>query len=179
MPKNDHVGKAIFFALVFAIVPMGTNAQSTFTVVHVVDGDTIDVQASTGLLRVRFTGIDAPESCNEALPDGCKKRPSQPAGQIAKRSLRTLIEGKTVQLNCQPDLDRYGRTLCLVGLNGNDVGAAMLQAGLAWVYKSKYTPANYSQLEQDARTKRLGLWSESNPLRPSDWRKLCWEQGAC
>jgi micrococcal nuclease len=179
MPKIDHVDKALFFALVVAIVPMGTNAQSAFTVVHVVDGDTIDVQASSGLLRERFTGIDAPESCNKASRDGCKKRPSQPAGQLAKRSLRTLIKGKTVQLNCQPDLDRYGRTLCLVGLDGNDGGAAMLQAGLAWVYKSKYTPVQYSQLEQDARAKRLGLWSESNPVRPSDWRIVCWEQGQC
>jgi micrococcal nuclease len=179
MQKIDYVGKALFFALIVAIVPMGTNAQSAFTVVHVVDGDTIDVQAPKGLLRVRFAGIDAPESCNEASNDGCKKRPSQPSGQLAKRSLRTLIEGKAVQLTCQTDLDRYGRTLCLVDLNGSDVGAAMLQAGLAWVYKSKFTPANYSQLEQGARAQGLGLWSEPNPVRPSDWRKVCWEQGQC
>jgi micrococcal nuclease len=179
MPIFARVVKVFLFVFIAALTPVSTNAQSAFTVVHVVDGDTIDVQAAIGLLRVRFTGIDAPESCNEASSDGCKKRPSQPSGQLAKRSLRTLIEGKTVQLTCQPDFDRYGRTLCLVGLNGNDVGAAMLQAGLAWVYKSRYTPSHYGQLEQEARAKRLGLWSESNPVRPSDWRKVCWEQAQC
>jgi micrococcal nuclease len=179
MPTFARIVKVFFFVFSAALTPVITNAQSASTVVHVVDGDTIDVQASIGLLRVRFIGIDAPESCNEASSDGCKKRPSQPSGQLAKRMLKTLIEGKTVQLNCQPDLDRYGRTLCLVGINGSDVGAAMLQAGLAWVYKSKYTPSNYYALEQQARVKQVGLWTESNPVRPSEWRKQCWELGQC
>jgi micrococcal nuclease len=170
---------ALGTAFVLALLPVTTYAQSAFTVVQVVDGDTLDVQTAAGVLRIRMTGIDAPESCNEATPDGCKKRPSQPSGQLAKRSFKTLIEGKSVQLECQPNADRYGRNLCLVFHNGVDVGAAMLQAGLAWVYKSKYTPANYSTLEQGARDKRLGLWAEGNPIRPSEWRKQCWEFGNC
>jgi micrococcal nuclease len=177
MPIFVFVFKFVFFIVTLA--PVSTNAQGAFTVIYVIDGDTIDVQAQTGVLRVRLTGIDAPESCNEAVQDACKKRPAQPSGQLAKQSLRSLIEGKVVKLDCQPTLDRYGRTLCLVGLNGDDVGAAMLQAGFAWAYKSKYTPSNYRQLEQDARVKGVGLWGNLNPVRPSDWRRQCWSDGQC
>jgi endonuclease YncB( thermonuclease family) len=123
--KADLLATGISLTLLTAI------AQSAFTVVQVVDGDTIDVQTFTGLLKVRLTGIDAPESCNEASPDAWKKRPAQPLGQLAKRALRQLIEGKSGKLDCQPNLNWFGRTLRLVALNnGGDVGTIMMTVGL-------------------------------------------------
>jgi endonuclease YncB( thermonuclease family) len=84
----------------------------------VVDGDTLKLDGST----YRLWGIDAPESkqwCGD-----------YPAGIMATGTLQMLIKGKTVV--CKPKAtDRYGRTVAICRADGEDLGRAMVQLGMA------------------------------------------------
>jgi len=64
-------------------------------VVGVIDGDTADVRLDSGMIRVRFHAIDAPES-------------GQPHGKAAKAALADLIYGKAVEVEPYQQ-DRYDR----------------------------------------------------------------------
>ena len=86
--------------------------------------------------------------------------------------------------------DRYGRTVGKVWVTPRDlpcegdacpktldVGRAQLAVGLAWHYKkyemeqSEQDRIGYAFEETEARARRVGLWSESNPVPPWEWRK--------
>lgn len=125
-------------------------------VVGVSDGDTVSIiDAQRNRHKVRLHGIDAPEK-------------AQPFGQVAKRHLSDLVYGKTVTV-VEKGQDKYRRTLGVVMLNGNDVNALMVRDGLAWAYR-KYS-RDYEQQEGEARTARRGLWGDSDPVPPWDWRR--------
>lgn len=120
----------------------------------VTDGDTIKL----GGTIYRLWGIDAPEShqvCN-----------GWPAGTEATAELRRLIAGRAVA--CEPKtVDRYGRTVAICRVDGADLGAAMVAAGMAWAfvrYSSFYLPQ-----EREARAAGVGVHAH-DCLAPWDWR---------
>jgi endonuclease YncB( thermonuclease family) len=47
----------------------------------------------------------------------------------------------------------------------------MVKAGMAWHYKKYSDDATLSQLEQEAKTAGIGIWSLSNPEAPWEHRK--------
>ncbi|HWO73412.1 MAG TPA: thermonuclease family protein, partial [Dehalococcoidia bacterium] len=55
------------------------------------DGDTIDVQLDGVTVRVRYIGIDAPETVDPRRPVGC-------FGAEASARNRALVEGRQVEL---------------------------------------------------------------------------------
>ena len=73
--------------------------------------------------------------------------------------------------------DRYGRVIGKVLLDGADMNLRQVQAGYAWWYEyykldqSETDQQAYSAAEQQARGSRVGLWSESAPINPYDWRQ--------
>jgi endonuclease YncB( thermonuclease family) len=83
-------------------------------------------RSSSTARRTVYGGIDAAEK-HQACADGW------PAGVEASRVLRELMRGRTV--TCEPRTkDRYGRTVALCRADGEDLGAAMVGAGMAWVF---------------------------------------------
>jgi endonuclease YncB( thermonuclease family) len=101
--------------------------------IRVIDGDSLVVRAHIWLGQsvetiVRIRGIDAPET------DG-KCREERILAAAATDRLRELAASDGLLLsNIEPD--KYGgRVLSDVGAGGRDVGAAMLQAGLARPYE--------------------------------------------
>ena len=87
-----------------------------------------------------------------------------------------LVFGKEVELRPHT-IDRYGRLVARVLVDGQDAGLELLRAGLCWVYE-KYLPeaspdiqASYQKAEDVAREQRLGLWSDLEPVPPWEWRK--------
>lgn len=130
----------------------------------VADGDTITVlDAGNRQTRVRLQGIDAPES-------------RQAFGQVSKQNLSDLVFDRHVVVEYEKT-DRYGRTLGKVLVGGRDVNLEQVKAGLAWHYKyyqDEQSPADrrlYADAETDARAARRGLWSDSNPIPPWDFRR--------
>jgi endonuclease YncB( thermonuclease family) len=132
--------------------------------VGVADGDTITVLgAGNRQTRVRLQGIDAPES-------------RQAFGQASKRNLSDLVFDKQVVVEYEKT-DRYGRTLGKVVAFGRDVNLEQVRAGLAWHYKyyqDEQSPADrqlYADAEAEARGAKRGLWADTNPIPPWDFRR--------
>jgi len=126
--------------------------RETATVKRVVDGDTIVL---TDGRKVRYIGIDTPETVHPNKPAGC-------FGQQASDKNKQLVTGKKVQLEKDvSDTDRYGRLLRYVYLDGQMVNEILLEEGYATV--STYPPdvkyqSKFQKLEQEARAQGLGLW---------------------
>ena len=72
--------------------------------------------------------------------------------------------------------DRYGRVVGKVVVEGRDVGLAMVREGCAWWYRkyaeeqSAVDQALYGAAELAARGAKRGLWRESEPVSPWDYR---------
>lgn len=129
-----------------------------YAVKKIVDGDTfwIDDGSEKGI-KIRLTGIDAPESRNSF---------NKVVGYYGKESkiyLKKLLQGKRVRLEFDVDaVDRYGRTLAYVYLaDGTFVNADLVKNGYAYAMtvppNVKYSD-QFVQLQQQAREAGLGLW---------------------
>lgn len=138
-------------------------AAWTGKVVHVADGDTINVLRNGQEVRVRLYGIDTPES-------------DQPFGSRAGRFTANMVSGRTVEVD-PIDKDQYGRTIGMVFLSGDIekcLNERLVEEGFAWVY-SRYCKDDFCEywknLERQARSADRGLWQRSNPVPPWDWRR--------
>jgi endonuclease YncB( thermonuclease family) len=134
---------------------------------QVYDGDTLLLVARPqGQFKVRLYGIDAPET---AKPD----RPGQAYSGVAKRVLMYKLLGKAVTVEVR-EQDQYGRLVGVVRQGGTDINGAMVAEGLAWAYR-QYLEGSYAsdylRLEEQARRRRMGLWQQSNPQPPWEFRQ--------
>jgi endonuclease YncB( thermonuclease family) len=125
-------------------------------VVHVSDGDTIRILVGQSQVTVRLEGIDAPET-------------GQAFSAKSKEALERLVAGKTVTVRKTGD-DKYGRSLGFVLADGVEVNGRMIADGWAWHFKKYNSDERLAQLELSARSNRKGLWADSNPLAPWDFR---------
>lgn len=111
-----------------------------------VDGDSFDIE-------IRIFGIDTPETAQT-----CKDAEGRdyPCGRIASDAMAALLKDKTVVCEKQDQDKRYGRPVAICFADGIDVGAEMVERGLAVAYREyslKYVPH-----EQRARAAKRGLW---------------------
>ena len=92
-----------------------------------VDGDTFWM----GGEKVRIAGIDAPETHPSRCEDEAR------LGNAATERLHALLNsGAVTMTSIDRDRDVYGRLLRNVAVNGEDVGEAMVSAGVAREYGS-------------------------------------------
>ena len=132
------------------------------------DGDTLTAFTANGTkLKVRLHGIDAPEA-----PHG--KLRGQPFGESSQKVLEQKVLRQKVTLEIL-GVDRYHRLLCVVRLGSRSMNEAMVQEGWAWAYR-KYLKGSaaleFLILEQDARRRGIGLWQDSDPQPPWEFRKI-------
>lgn len=125
-----------------------------FKVTRVTDGDTIKVTDNGSKIKIRLAGIDAPETSKK------KHEAGQPFSRKSTQYLASLVLNKSVAVKSYVT-DRYGRTLGVVFVNGNNVNLAMIEAGLAEVYRGRpakgYNPQPYKIAEQEARRNKRGI----------------------
>ena len=126
----------------------------------VIDGDTIDIHGQ----RIRLSAIDAVESHQPCLlADGKRWN----CGRDAAFALSNKIGRAPV--SCEVEgIDRYGRSVAICVLRGEDINAWMVENGWAVAYRhygTQYVPA-----ADHAREARLGIWT-SQFMMPWDWRK--------
>jgi endonuclease YncB( thermonuclease family) len=132
-------------------------------VVGITDGDTLVLLDETNQqYKIRLAGIDAPEK-------------GQPFGNKSKESLSKVAYEQLAIADC-PKTDRYGRVVCVVTVGEHEINLRQIEAGMAWHYK-KYEHEqtveqrnDYSMAEIHARSSKLGLWVDSNPIAPWEWR---------
>jgi endonuclease YncB( thermonuclease family) len=147
-------------ALSLLFVWAGAVLGETFSgkVVRITDGDTITVLRNREPVKVRLLGIDSPER-------------GQPFGQEARRRASRLAFGKMVTVSYSKK-DRWGRVLGEVTLPGGKVlNQEMVRSGYAWHYKKYSDDTELARLEDEARSLRLGLWRQVNPVPPWEFRK--------
>jgi len=134
--------------------PEETPAQEkTYLVTRVIDGDTIEIEGGN---KVRYIGIDTPETVHPSKPVEC-------FGIEASNKNKELVEGKKVKLEKDiSETDRYGRLLRYVWIGDIFVNDYLVRQGYA--YASTYPPdIKYSnqfvQAQQEAKENNRGLWA--------------------
>lgn len=134
-------------------------------VTRVVDGDTIEVLIDGVEYRVRYIGIDTPETKHPT-------RGVEPFGPEASQANSELVEGKTVLLEKDvSETDRYGRLLRYVYVGDLMVNEELLRRGLAEVVTFppdvKYVD-RFLGIQRAAREAGVGMWaSESGMAQPT------------
>jgi endonuclease YncB( thermonuclease family) len=133
------------------------------TVLSVGDGDTITITNGAKKTKVRLACIDAPETSQT------------PYGMEARKALQVLLPvGSQVTINSKAT-DRYGRSVAEVIKGSTNINQSLVGSGNAfvyWQYISGCDRQTYSRLENDARLKRLGIWSVNGGVqRPWDYRR--------
>ena len=166
---------ALSLILILAPAPSFAATGDTYRVAitRVSDGDTVrgrklDVPGLAEV-KIRLYGIDAPETKG-------KEWEPQPWSRKASDYLRSLLpSGKTCTAKVL-DVDRYGREVALLSLEGVGlIQDVMLTEGLVWVY-DKYCTAQplcerFKHLENEAKSKKRGLWRDEDQIPPWEWRK--------
>ena len=135
--------------------------------VRVVDGDTIIVDRGQGKERVRYTGVDTPESV----------KPDTPVEFMAKEASaanEAMVAGREVLLERDiSDRDGYDRLLRYVWIEDPGRPSGLLLVNLALVAQGfaqvvtyppdvRYTDA-YLEAQRTARAQGLGLWGDATP----------------
>jgi len=165
--------KALFYVLIFALivlsffggsyfekqkiktqtsVPSGTSVNSIpVTVTEVSDGDTLKLSDGK---TFRLYGVNAPEV-------------KEPFFEEAKAFTENLVLGKEISFEQEENykVDKFGRTLGYVFVNGINLNIELVKNGLARVVlyekraKIKYQDELLSA-EKKARENKLGIWKK-------------------
>ncbi len=146
-------------------------ALNTYTVVRVIDGDTIEVRINDVNTKIRLIGIDTPETVDPRKPVQC-------FGREASKRTSDLLLGKVVVLEddkTQGDKDKYDRLLRYVFLSdGTNVNKSLIEEGYAYEYTYdlpyKYQ-VGFKQAQVDAREGNRGLWADNVCITPSPTSK--------
>ena len=157
--------KKLLPILLFLLISTAALSQSIITgkVVSVADGDTFTILTEGNKqVKIRFYGIDCPEN-------------GQDFGTKAKQFTSSLAFSKTVSIQIK-DLDRYGRTIGIVILPDSTIlNEELLKAGLAWHYKYYDKSEKYAALENEAKVRKVGIWSMINQIAPWEFRRIGYE----
>jgi endonuclease YncB( thermonuclease family) len=143
--------KGWWAGLGLALTALGASAQEApardevynARVSRVFDGDTLWVKPLAGgkYRKLRLDGVDAPEIC-------------QPGGEASRDAQ-----------------DDYGRGIARIVHQGEDVAAWMVETGQAWSYRWRRSLGPFAEEEGAAREHRRGLFKDSAPEVPRDFRQ--------
>jgi len=137
------------------LAPPPSDPEAAVVVQRIIDGDTIEVRLGGKETRVRYIGINTPESVDP-------RRPVERFGKEASERNRQLVQGKTVRLERDAsETDRHDRLLRYVWVDGAMVNEVLVQEGFARAVS--YPPdVKYQErlrsAERDARAAKRGLW---------------------
>ncbi|MEG3440399.1 thermonuclease family protein [Pannus brasiliensis CCIBt3594] len=136
--------------------------ETTVSIESCHDGDTC--RSTTGE-RIRFACIDAPEL-------------KQAYGEASRDYLRSILKNQPVRID-RMNVDRYGRTIAILyipdGKEWRAVQWLQTRAGTVWAFdRFKKDCPIWNSIERkanEARSKRIGLFSDGQAIEPWEWRK--------
>jgi endonuclease YncB( thermonuclease family) len=116
-------------------------------VTRVIDGDTLDVQLTSGRIRVRLHGVDAPES-------------DQPGGKAAATWLAQQLQDQQVMLEPVTQ-DQYVRMVAIVHLKNRVINHELVATGNGWAYRQylRRGDEDLCRVEERARRRGTGIWA--------------------
>jgi micrococcal nuclease len=142
--------------LALLLAGCGGAAPPLAHVERVVDGDTILVRIDGRRERVRYIGVDTPESVKPGTRVQC-------FGKAASAANRRLVEGREVRLEYDAEArDRYGRLLAYVYRGQLLVNAELIRQGYGKPLEIEPNLAHAVELRRlavAARRAHRGLWS--------------------
>jgi len=130
-------------------------------VIRVIDGDTIEIEGGE---RIRYIGIDTPETVDPRKPVQC-------FGVEASNKNKELVEGKMARLEKDiTDRDAYNRLLRYVWVGDTFVNLELVKRGFAYSYS--YPPDikyqdQFVKAQQEAREAKRGLWNSCPAVAPA------------
>ena len=151
-----------FLAFILIFLSENINSEEFIGVVtKVIDGDSVVIRHGNTSKKIRLSYIDAPEV-------------SQDHGEDSKFFLKNIVLDKTVLVDTKRK-DKYGRHLSDLYIHSNIesiyVNAKMIKSGNAWVYKRYRSNTYLINLENHARSNKIGIWKNDNPMEPWVYRK--------
>ncbi|MBI4029260.1 MAG: thermonuclease family protein [Candidatus Blackburnbacteria bacterium] len=148
--------------------PQGVTGMTLVNVTRVIDGDTIDVTPDGEIpersQRVRYIGIDTPETVKPNTPTQC-------FGKEASAKNKELILGKKVKLEKDvSETDKYGRLLRYVWVGDIFVNDYLVRNGYAQA--STYPPDvryqnQFAAAQKEAQENQKGLWAPNACTTPT------------
>lgn len=157
--------------LLVLLTPVLAEAEElTGRIVQIVDGDTVVMQTGQQRHTLNLAGLDAPERL-------------QAFGQQSRSGLAQLLFNQQARAECRPR-DKHGHRACTLRVQPPDcaqcgmtldVGHAQVAAGMAWwdrePSQTEAQRSDYQNAEFMAQARRRGLWADTRPIPPWDWRK--------
>ena len=121
---------------------------TAWRIVHVVDGDTLDVKGLFRTKRIRLYGINTPEQGER----GCEAATNFMRRYLRKRCTLRIINN-----------DKYGRVVSSVCVGRSDLSVELARRGLG-VWTEQYAPERTDIRDGETRAKRrqLGLFARTN-----------------
>lgn len=153
--------KALKVSIVLILICLNFGfSQNTISgrVVGIMDGDTFKLLTKDSItVKVRLANIDCPEK-------------KQPFSTQAKQFTSDAIFGKTITIS-NLKTDRYKRYISNVVYNDSlSLCHELVKSGLAWHFVKYSNDVTLQTLEDKARREKLGLWQDTNPIAPWNWR---------
>lgn len=149
-------------ALLLSALSLTVPAQAA-TVLSVGDGDTITVREEGVKVHIRLACIDAPEM------------KQAPYGKASRDALKNMLPTGTKVGLKDVETDRYGRTVAEVLKGKYNINQEQVSSGNAFVYWRYIKGCDrnaYADLEERARSRKAGIWSEPGGIeRPWEFRK--------
>ncbi len=133
--------------------------------VKVIDGDTIKLNGE----KIRFAGIDAPESNYRGKKQTCILNNEEVfCGQLSKDKLIEKIGNNRVNCKIEKKKDKYKRLVGECFIKDESLSVFMVRNGYAfdWPYYSK---GKFAKDQEYAMMNKLGLWSMKFEF-PWDWK---------
>ncbi len=127
-------------------------------VIGIKDGDTIEVLYKKEPIIIRLAHIDCPEK-------------KQPFGKKAKQFTSDFCFGKKVKVISKGKFDRYRRLIAVIEFKDQVLNKELVANGYALHFKKYSKDAIYSNLEQQARLYKKGMWSQEKLMEPWIFRK--------
>lgn len=144
-----------------------TTQPGQYRIVEFNDGDTVRVDMNGTKERVRFIGVDTPETQDPRTSVQC-------FGKVASEFTKSFIGEQSVRLEADPtntNRDRYNRLLRYVYLpDGRLVNAEIIKQGYGFAYTlfPFEKMEEFRGYEQQAREQNLGLWGSCDIKQDGD-----------
>lgn len=147
---------AVFCAVTLSCIKK--HNETTFDVIRVVDGDTIQINMNGTSEYVRFLRIDTPERGNELY-------------QAAGDALAALIGSSKIRLEYEIDgcqeRDKYNRILAYVWAGDVNTNLELVRQGYSAFYKvyglGKYKE-QFQAAEDEAKAAKRGIWKGASMI---------------
>ena len=132
-----------------------------YTIVKVIDGDTVDIKKDDVIQKVRLIGINTPESVDPRRGVEC-------FGAEASDYMKSIASDREVYIeldDTQSKYDKYGRLLAYIYLtDGQMLNRKMIAGGYAheYTYDKPYKyQKDFKDIEKFAKNNSRGLWSDT------------------